>query len=216
MAKILYLHGIGSGPMSHTPRLLREALPEDTVIAPEIPIRPKEAWEFLMDSYNMAEDIDLVVGTSLGGFYAMCLGWLDKLLINPAMFADEDIRSSIGLGEQPFFNERSDGAKTYVIDENFLSELREIRERIYSDRDLWYPDRLNVNALNHTWAMFGNGDPMFSHHDDFCRFFLPDHASWFEGAHRLEKENIDRDVVPVIRKILTGPTAPFIEVFPDD
>lgn len=203
MAKILYLHGIGSGPMSHTPCILREALPDDTIISPEIPIKPKEAYEFLMDSFSMPHDIDLVVGTSLGGFYAMCLGWTDKLLINPAMFADDDIRNAIGIGEQPFFNKRSDGAKSYVIDEAFLSELKTIREKIYSSRG----ERLKVNEPDRTWAMFGKNDPLFSHYDDFCRIFLPDHASWFDGEHRLSEENIYREIVPVIRRILKRPDA---------
>lgn len=213
MATILYLHGIGSGPKSHTPCILREALPEDTILSPEIPIRPKEAYEFLMDSYDADPKIDLVIGTSLGGFYAMCLGRTDRLLVNPAMFADEDIRKAIGLGEKPFLNERSDGAKTYVIDEEFLTELGAIRDRIYDGRNPFRPDRMNVYEQYHTWAMFGKNDPLISHYDDFCRIFLPYHASRFAGEHRLSEENIYRDVVPVMKKILTDPEAPFEEIF---
>ena len=65
--KILYLHGIGSGADSRTPRELRNLFPNIEIIAPELPSRPKEAVAFIMENYAFDDDIELVIGTSLGG-----------------------------------------------------------------------------------------------------------------------------------------------------
>ena len=81
--KILYLHGIGSGANSRTPRELRKYFPDIEIIAPELPARPKDAVKYLSDNYALEDEIDLVIGTSLGGFYALTLPMVKKLLINP-------------------------------------------------------------------------------------------------------------------------------------
>ena len=48
MKKILYIHGLGGSGDGRVATLLREHLgSEYEVIAPEIPVRPKEALEFI-------------------------------------------------------------------------------------------------------------------------------------------------------------------------
>ena len=199
--KILYLHGIGSGAESRTPRTLRKLLPDAVILAPELPIRPSEAYGFIHENYYMNDDFDLVIGTSLGGFYAQTLHVVKKILVNPAMFADEDIPKGIGMGKQDFLCNRSDGAKEYVIDDEFIAELAEIRKKIYNNKDMWHPGKMEVNECNGTYALFGTKDSTISHYDDFCRLYIPDHAVLFDGGHRLEENEIETVLLPLIKRV---------------
>lgn len=199
--KILYIHGLGSGKFSSTPQRLREALPWAEVISPEIPIDPWEAMAFLEERFLNDTSIDLVMGSSLGGFYSLLLKHHKKLLANPALFADEDIAQGIGLGEQEFLCERENGAKTYVIDEGFIKGLRAIRRKIF-EADPLRPGLPEQKQVANTWAIFANHDELLAHHDDFCRLFDPAHALRMKGEHRLSEENVRQDILPLIEKIL--------------
>ena len=198
--KILYIHGLGSGKYSETPKRLREALPEAEVLSPEIPIDPIEAMRFLEENYLNDKSIDLVVGSSLGGFYSLLLPHHKKLLANPALFADEDIEKGIGLGEQEFLSPRENGAKTYVIDEAFIRGLAKIRDKIFNS-DLSRPGMPDQEQIENTWAIFAKSDELLAHHDDFCHLFRPDHAFRMKGEHRVSEDNMRKDIVPLIRRI---------------
>ena len=198
--KILYIHGLGSGKYSETPRRLREALPEAEVLSPEIPIDPAEAMRFLEDAFLNDTSIDLVMGSSLGGFYSLLLKHHKKLLANPALLADEDIEKGIGLGEQAFLSPRENGAKTYVIGEAFVRSLAMIRSKIFG-ADPQRPGMPDPEQVENTWAIFAKNDELLAHYDDFCRLFRPDHAFRMEGEHRVSEENMRKDIVPLIEKV---------------
>lgn len=122
MRKILHLHGIGSAGGGTTASVLKKLFSDSEVISPDIPVRPLEAFAFI--SRLVAEnEFDFVVGTSLGGFYAMLIKGIPKFLINPAMNAPIDIENAIGLGEHDFLRLRQDGAVSYTIDRSFIDEL---------------------------------------------------------------------------------------------
>lgn len=210
--KLLYLHGIGSGANSRTPRELRKYFPDIEIIAPELPSRPKEAVRFIKDNYAFDDDIELVIGTSLGGFYALNLVMVKKILVNPAMYADVDISNTLGYGKQEFLCERSNGEQEYCIDESFINELTEIRRRIY-ERDILRPDRIDHNLINETYALFGKSDGVVGHYDDFCEVFNKEHAFSFSGEHRLTPDEIKDELVPLIKKVLAEPPLPFCCVF---
>lgn len=189
--KIVYLHGLGSGAESRTPKTLRTFLPNDEILAPEIPINPLDGYAFVR-RFAEEQKPDLVIGTSLGGFYAMGVPGVRKLVVNPAMYADEDIEKGIGLGEQPFFLPRSNGATTYIIDRAFIDALKTVRDSIYATID----DR----EKELTYGFFGTKDALLDHYADFCALYGETHATRFEGEHRLSPENIERSVLPQITK----------------
>ena len=66
MKTIVYLHGYGSSSQSGTVAYLVQKMPEYNVIAPDIPIDPKDALPFLRE-YCAAHHADVVIGTSMGG-----------------------------------------------------------------------------------------------------------------------------------------------------
>ena len=57
------------------------------------------------------------------------------------------------------------------IDAKYIAELKWLREKIYQERDKLYPDRLEHNLLNETYALFGLNDTLLHHYDDFCYIF---------------------------------------------
>ena len=70
--KIIYVHGFMSAGSSHTVQILRDYMPEATVIAPDLPIHPEEAMELLNNLVD-TEKPDLIIGTSMGGMYTEML-----------------------------------------------------------------------------------------------------------------------------------------------
>ena len=76
--KIIYVHGFMSAGSSHTVQILRDYMPEATVIAPDLPIHPEEAMELLRNLVN-TEKPDLIIGTSMGGMYTEMLYGVDRI-----------------------------------------------------------------------------------------------------------------------------------------
>ena len=78
MTKILYLHGFGSSGASGTVELLRKSFWETdaahraAVVAPDIPVDPAIALPMLKE-LAAKEQPSLVIGTSMGGWYAQQL-----------------------------------------------------------------------------------------------------------------------------------------------
>ena len=83
MNKVIYFHGFGSSGEGSTVRTLSELLPDWTVIAPDIPVDPKEALPFLQE-LCAKEQPDVVVGTSMGGMYAQQMRGFKRICVNPS------------------------------------------------------------------------------------------------------------------------------------
>lgn len=107
---ILYLHGFRSSPQSTKATLLAQALREagrgDDWRCPQLPASPQAALALatrLIEqevARGMQPQRDLVVlGSSLGGYYATCLAeaWQCRaLLFNPVVHAARDLATQVG------------------------------------------------------------------------------------------------------------------------
>jgi len=86
---IIYIHGFNSSGQSGKARELAEIFPDEQVLAPDLPWQPKLAIEMLEKLIQSHGDESLLlVGSSLGGYYAQYLGYRFSLLvvlINPAL-----------------------------------------------------------------------------------------------------------------------------------
>ncbi len=81
---ILYIHGFASCGNSNKTKLLRENF--DRVLCPDIPVDPDEAISFLQ-KLVVVNDVSLIIGSSLGGFYAAYLAekfQVKTVLLNPS------------------------------------------------------------------------------------------------------------------------------------
>ena len=84
MKTIVYFHGYGSSCRSNSATCLAKNLPEYNVIAPDIPVDPAEALPFLKN-YCAENQVDLIIGTSMGGMYAMQMADYPRICVNPAL-----------------------------------------------------------------------------------------------------------------------------------
>lgn len=197
MKKVLYVHGLGSGAESNSAKLIRKHLPDGYVLdAPEIPQDPIEADEYL---HAIQDNYDLVVGSSLGGFYAFILfSNMKKLLINPAIYPAEYIRDKVGLGEHEYFVKRNDGKKTYIIDEDYLDKLQKLAKH-------YYEDCLDEEVRTITKCIVSPEDELLGNENyNNCKELLYDEMVIKSyGGHRLTEEIIAKFVVPEIVSMLT-------------
>lgn len=105
--KIMYVHGIGSNGKGNTVTMMKKYLTNHEIYSFDIPADPDEAVKFIKDKCNEL-DINVLVGTSLGGFYVMQIYGVQKILINPAIKAFETA-NIIGIGTHEYLCEREDG-----------------------------------------------------------------------------------------------------------
>ena len=107
---------------------LPECLPYFEWIAVEVAEDAEEAVEKI-DRYVRLYHPEVLMGTSLGGFYIFYADAPDavKIICNPAMNIDELIRSKIRLGEHRYFVKRENGQKTYILDERVCQRFAEYR-----------------------------------------------------------------------------------------
>ena len=107
---LLYLHGFRSSPRSFKAQRLLGCLalhrPEVRTWCPQLPPSPRQAMALVLDgTSHWPAGRSVVVGSSLGGFYATALaetrGW-PALLLNPAVDPARDLAAHIG--EQTAFH----------------------------------------------------------------------------------------------------------------
>ncbi len=98
---ILYLHGFASCGNSTKTAVLKAYFGEDQILSPDLPIDPVEAIRFIK-RYIIEHDVDLLIGSSLGGFYAsyFCeLLGIKTVLINPSTQPFITLASYVGINQ---------------------------------------------------------------------------------------------------------------------
>ena len=191
MEKILYVHGFGSSGQSGTVTRIREAMPEATVVAPDLPIHPEEALE-LLNEVCQHEQPDLIIGTSMGGMYAEQLYGYDRILINPAFRIADTMGEHGMMGKQQFFSQRQDGVQEFYVDKPLVKEYRLVSERCFARAQ-------EPEEQRHVWGLFGDGDPLVDTFDLFSEHYPT--AIRFHGEHRLSDQSFAHAVMPVVRWI---------------
>ena len=192
--KLVYIHGLGGGKNGRVPKLIKKAFGNNVdVFAPEIPISPKEAYQFVNDYINK-ENPDLVIGSSLGAFYTLLLpsNYL-KVVINPAMHPSKDIKDGIGLGTYPYRHKRDNKEQTYTVDKKFINALSGLYRRYLSKEE----NKDNV------YGIFGKRDCLFSHINDFMKRYGRKHITILKNEfHHISDESVNNYVIPLIDKLI--------------
>ena len=188
--KVLYVHGFASSGQSGTVTRIREALPQATVIAPDIPLEPKEAIA-LLENVCKTEQPDLIIGTSMGGMYAEMLYGYDRILVNPAFQMGETMKEHGMIGAQHFQNPRQDGVQDFIVTKALVKEYKEMTEHCFS--------QVTPEEQKRVWGLFGDEDTTVNTYDLF-RSHYPT-AIRFHGEHRMNDHSFHHSVVPVIRWI---------------
>ena len=97
---ILYLHGFGSSGNAFKARLLRRFFPDVSIASPDLPIEPDRAIQSITQFIREnASGKILLIGSSLGGFYAQHLSHehrISAILLNPAVYPWQNLNDRIG------------------------------------------------------------------------------------------------------------------------
>jgi len=190
MKTIVYLHGYGSSSQSGTVAYLAKKMPDYKVIAPDIPVDPKVALPFLRD-YCDRHHADLVIGTSMGGMYAMQLSNYPRVCVNPALHMSE-LKDILKVGMFDYFQPTADGRRQYTVTEDIIRNFEEMERHMF--------DGITSGNQSSCWGMFADGDTLVNCKEEFAAHF--NNVIEFQGEHRMNN-NVMRDVViPFVREIL--------------
>ncbi len=146
---LLYLHGFRSSPQSVKARLVAERVktrhPGVIWRCPQLPPSPAAAMAMVINGLSdWPTDRMVVMGSSLGGFYAR---WLSlrlgcaAVLLNPAVYPARDLARYIG--EQTAWH---DPAERFFFEPSFVDELQALEEDIRQRSDRPAPRQMAVIA----------------------------------------------------------------------
>ena len=190
--KLIYFHGFGSSGASGTVQLLRKLLPDDEVIAPDIPVEPLEALPFLRQLCEQ-EQPDIILGTSMGGMYAHQMHGFKRICVNPAINMST-MSSVLKTGEHKFFNGRKDNQKTFRITREIIQHHNQIERQQF--KNLTDEDR------QHVWGLFGIHDKTCNTYDTFHKHYPQ--CQRFDGEHQLNEKALKKVVLPLIELIINN------------
>lgn len=175
MKKILYIHGYNSSGSTgkSMQEIFSKYFPGCEVIAPKISPYFEEAREQISEILKN-DDIDLVIGTSLGGFMTLKIDnpKISKIVINPVFDPYVDL-ARIDAPKEVY--------ETYIDDSIFVRT----------------PSHSNLIGI------FGDKDALVNYRDYFKMFFSNAGIKTFpEMEHQIKPEEIENILVEVIKEYL--------------
>ncbi len=188
--KILFIHGLASSGAYKMSSSLRILLRPCEVTAPDVPIDPDGALEMLLSLCSNLRP-DLVVGLSLGGFWAQKLRGYPKILVNPDFHPSRLLRTMTG--EREYLSPRADGEKTFVITDDICDRYEALERTEF--------DSLPAEEVAITSGMFASGDELVHCGDEFGLHY-PGRGISYPGAHLPVYPELKRYLVPLAEALL--------------
>lgn len=180
--RILFIHGYGGGAFGATATNLQRQLGEDaTLFAPAFS-NELSSFDNMLANIQHAqmvvenEGINLVIGSSMGGFTALRVKGCPRIVINPCMKPSELL----------YLPEFGNATQT------------EIDKYIHLEEAL-IPSPFEVDK---TWALFAENDELFSYRWLFNQLFDSSHAFSVPGEHQNNPIRIRENIIPLIQEIL--------------
>lgn len=193
MKKILFLHGFFASGQCVPALALSESFEgRAEVLAPDLPMHPKEAIEFIHELIDR-EKPDLLVGNSCGSFYAQMVApivGIPALLGNPHFKMTEFLKQRIG--EHQYKSPRKDGKQNFVIDEALIEEFVEMEATQFNNSIPDFKDRI--------WGLFGEQDTLAHFEPLFLQHY--NRSFHFPGGHTPTAEEVRIWYVPLAEKLL--------------
>lgn len=184
--KVLFIHGLASSGAYKMASSLRILLKGSEVIAPDVPIEPGDALN-LLKGICRDESPDLIVGLSLGGFWAQKLRGYRKILVNPDFHISRLLRTMTG--EREYLSPRRDGALTFTVTEALCDEYARLESVEF--------DGLASEEVALTTGMFADRDEMVNCKDEFETYY-PGRSRSYPGTHLPNYPEIKKYILPVI------------------
>jgi len=189
MKKILFIHGLGSSSNSSTVKLLKKNYSQhaewhaiDVYCDPDISMQ-------LINDYIKNNDIDILVGTSMGGFYILCTEFNGpKIVVNPVLYPGIDLAQMLGIHE--YTNPRN----------NPDEELYE-----FTIDDLNDFSKYSIKVTPKTYMFISDHDQILSDYrkeaENYVTNKLHIHQTSVIG-HVINKKFIEREFYPFLEKML--------------
>lgn len=193
---ILYLHGFASSGNSGTAKEIQECLPNCKVISPDMPIHPSEALELIHKIVD-EQEIDLVIGTSMGGYFAAQISGKLKILVNPSFHVSRMMKSRLGDNYEmtiPYFKTREDGATEFVLTKEIANWYFALERNI--GKSAAWSNRSKIETL----GVFGTDDDVVDCREEYLSMY--DNIRFFKGGHRLDKEAVEEVIIPSILQMV--------------
>ena len=187
--KTLFIHGLASSgayKMASTLRILLRC----EVLAPDVPIEPEEALA-LLKGLCAQERPDLVVGLSLGGFWAQKLRGFRKVLVNPDLHPSHLLRTKIGRVD--YLSPRADGATSFLLTEEICQGYAALEQTQF--------EGLDAEEVALTRGCFATDDEMVRCGDLFGQHY-PDRGVSYPGRHLPDYPETKAYILPVIQSLL--------------
>ncbi len=186
--RILFIHGLASSGKYKMADQLRILVKGADVLAPDVPPEPDRALTFLQ-SVCQEYCPDLIVGHSLGGFWAQKLRGWRKALVNPTFHIAEFLRSLPS--EMKYLSPRADGAESFFITEEMC--------RGYEALEACEFDGLSCEEKDLTMAFFAESDETVRQGPEFALYYGKPGIS-YPGKHQPVFPEMKQYIVPEIKK----------------
>lgn len=170
--KILYIHGFCSSAQTATVERLREVFHGTCEVhAIDVNHHPVESIARI-EQYVTEHGIDLLLGTSLGGFYTLCARVsCPKVAVNPATNPEVMLNHPDMFGHLRYFNPREDGNWYFDFGPENLLEFRGI----------------GFDITPETYILCSDHDELLGDNRAACRALVPDerYCETSQVGHRM-------------------------------
>ncbi len=190
MKTIVYFHGYGSSSQSNSAICLAKNMPEFNVIAPDIPVDPAEALPFLKN-YCAENKANLIIGTSMGGMYAMQMTDYPRICVNPALHMSQ-LKDVLEVGTFERFQPTADGQTHFTITEEIIQHFKDMERHLF--------DGITSENQSLCWGFFADGDTLVNCKDEFAQHFS--NVFDFHGEQRMNDKVIRDVIIPAAKRIL--------------
>lgn len=172
----LYIHGFMGNPKGGTFETLTKTISNWNIHSIPFPDLHTDVskTQQLIKSYCKENNIEMLIGASLGAFYVLQYeDMIDKLVINPCMYPSIEI---------PKLKDRTTG-NPIILSEEVLSDFRKMEKY----------ENIPEKQKPHTFGIFARDDELFHFKDSFDKLFcykeskIPN-SILINGHHSIEEE----------------------------
>ena len=156
------------------------------MIAPDVPIDPDEALSMLRGICDESHP-DLIVGHSMGGFWAQKLRGYRKILINPDFHISRLMRAL--RGEVKYLSARVDGEVSFTITDSLCDRYLEIEKTQF--------EGLDSGEILLTQAMFAEQDELVDCSAEF-ELHYPGRGIKYPGTHIPTHPELKKYLLPLL------------------
>lgn len=174
----MYVHGLNSNGNSSTgkniEKILKRDLP-DIDIEVKHPSFSKNGEEAIKLLKKEAEDCNIVIGTSLGGFLTLNADGAYRIVVNPALHPSKTL---LKLGES----------------DEVASSYKNIEKNLFSSID--FEDKATVIGY------FADKDEVVNNKEEFSKLYGKKAVKSFSGKHRMSEKNVEEIIVPEVKRYI--------------